>query len=263
MSQHKSQKPDPAHGESLLPKPGLLATIRNNFFTGIVVAAPIIITVSVIVWLITGPMASLDTFVQHWIPDRFKPEISLDQYIPGFGVLVAIVGLILLGTFAKNFFGRAFIRAGERFLDTMPVVRNLYGFLKNVFEMALQQSDRSFKEMVLVEYPKEGTWVLGFVVTETKGEIAHKLSDMGDDLISIFVPTTPNPTSGFLLFVPRSKTRPMDMSVEAGAKVIFSAGLVTPDYDPNAKPEDNALSDPSADNGEKRKSLFSQWTKKE
>jgi len=245
-----------------LPKPGFLATIRNNFFAGIVVAAPIIITGSVIVWLITGPMASLDTFVQHWIPDRFKPEVNLDFYIPGFGVLVAIVGLILLGTFAKNFFGRAMIRVGERFLDSMPVVRNLYGFLKNVFEMALQQTDRSFKEMVLVEYPKKDTWVLGFVVTDTKGEIAHHLAEEDEDLISIFVPTTPNPTSGFLLFVPRADTKPLEMTVEEGAKVIFSAGLVTPDFDPATNAEQKKMSVEEASDKEKRPGLFSGWTRR-
>jgi uncharacterized membrane protein len=246
-----------------LPKPGFLATIRNNFFAGIVVAAPIIITGSVVIWLITGPMASLDTFVQHWIPDRFKPEVNLDFYIPGFGVLVAIVGLILLGTFAKNFLGRAMIRVGERFLDSMPVVRNLYGFLKNVFEMALQQSDRSFKEMVLVEYPKKDTWVLGFVVTDTKGEIAHHLGEEGEELISIFVPTTPNPTSGFLLFVPRADTKPLEMTVEEGAKVIFSAGLVTPEFDPSVTPAQKKLSLEKADDKEKRDGLFSSWTKRD
>lgn len=208
-------------------RPSLFASLRNNFFTGIVVAAPIGITVALVYWFITGPMAQLDGFVRHWIPIQINPEESLKVYIPGLGVLVAVVALIVLGALAKNFLGRSVLRVGERLVDSMPVIRNLYRFFKNVFETALQQSSQSFKEMAIIEYPRTGVWALAFVVAETRGEVTHQV---GKDLVSVFVPTTPNPTSGFLLFVPQEQVVRLAMSVEEGAKMIFSAGLVTPDF---------------------------------
>lgn len=217
-----------------IPKPGFFATIRNSFLTGVVIAAPLLITFAVIYWMITGPLARLDEFVQNKIPQRWLPpfleEVSI---VPGFGVLVAVIFLILLGIVAKNFIGQFFINLGERALDSVPVVRNLYGFFKNVFEMALQQSEQSFKEVALIEYPRPGLWTICFVVTSTKGEVRHQLTDIAEDMTNVFVPTTPNPTSGFLLFVPKSKLRKLEMSVEDGAKMIFSAGLVAPQFDPD------------------------------
>nr|WP_246408880.1 DUF502 domain-containing protein [Parvularcula dongshanensis] len=169
-------------------------------------------------------------FPQSWLPPEWE-----GFYIPGLGVLVAIVLLVIVGVIAKNVIGRFFIDLGEKLLDAVPVVRSLYGFFKNVFEMALQQSEQSFQEVALIEYPREGIWTLCFVVTRTKGEARHALSSVADDMTNVFVPTTPNPTSGFLLFVQRSKLRVLEMSVEDGAKMIFSAGLVAPEYTPLAE----------------------------
>ena len=243
-------------------KTGLIGSIRSSFLAGIVVAAPIGITVALVYWFVTGPMARLDTFVKKWLPDIGSDNIDrIVQVIPGVGVLVAIIALIILGALAKNFIGRAFIKAGEDILDSMPVVRNLYRFFKNVFETALQQSDRSFKDVALVEYPREGAWVMAFVVGDAKGEIPHKLEDQGDELISIFIPTVPNPTSGFLLFVPDKDLRRLDMSVEDAAKVVFSLGLVAPEYaSPDAAVESlKELADAAAEETERgtlRKKLF-------
>lgn len=214
--------------------PGFFARMRNNLLTGIVVAAPIGITFWLIYLLITGPVAGLDGFVKQVLPDQFRPTSNL-EFLPGFGIIVAIIALVLLGGLAKNFIGRSLLGYGERLVDSMPVVRNLYGFFKNVFEMALQQSERSFKEVAIMEYPRKGTWALVFVVTTTKGEVAHRLKgEVGQELISVFVPTTPNPTSGFLLFAPKDQLQILDMSVEEGAKLIFSAGLVTPSHSSDA-----------------------------
>lgn len=220
-----------------IPKPSLFATLRNSFLTGVVIAAPLFITFAVIYWLITGPLNQLDGFVQKQIPQRFLPEFLQGvSIVPGFGVLVAVIFLILLGIVARNFIGRFMISAGERALDRVPVVRNLYGFFKNVFEMALQQTEQSFKEVALIEYPRKGLWTLCFVVTSTKGEVRHEMKEMGDDMTNVFVPTTPNPTSGFLIFVPRSTLKPLKMSVEDGAKMIFSAGLVAPAFKAEGEP---------------------------
>ena len=176
-------------------------------------------------------MSRLDALVKQALPIVGDSNLdAITQAIPGFGVLVAILAIILLGAFAKNFIGRAFIRAGEELFDSMPIVRVLYRFFKNVFETALQQSERSFKEVALIEYPREGAWVMAFVVGETKGEVRSELDDLVDEtgMASVFIPTVPNPTSGFLLFVPRNQMRPLQMSVEDAAKAVFSLGLVMP-----------------------------------
>lgn len=230
MTAHRSHDAD----KTRVPRVSFLGSLRNNFFTGIVIAAPFFITIAVLYWMITGPLANLDSLVRENLPSKWLPDWALDDeqtpIVPGLGVLVAVILLIMLGMMAKNFIGRFFINLGERTLDSTPVVRNLYGFFKNVFEMALQQSEQSFKEVALIEYPRAGLWTLCFVVTSTKGEVKHKMEDCGDDLCNVFVPTTPNPTSGFLLFVPRSTLRILDMTVEDGAKMIFSAGLVAPEF---------------------------------
>jgi uncharacterized membrane protein len=224
-----------AEGAKAIVHQGPLASLRNSFLTGIVISAPILITIALIYWLVTGPLARLDDMVQGVIPDSWLPPALKGLTIPGLGVLLTIVLLTVVGIMAKNIIGQFFIGLGQRFLDSTPVVRSLYGFFKNVFEMALQQSEQSFQEVALVEYPRPGIWTLCFVVTRTKGEAKHVLADMGDDVTNIFVPTTPNPTSGFLLLTRRSELRILEMSVEDGAKMIFSAGLVAPDYTPLAE----------------------------
>ncbi|MEM6536327.1 MAG: DUF502 domain-containing protein [Pseudomonadota bacterium] len=210
-------------------KQSFFGSVWSSFLAGIVVAAPIGITVAIVYWFVTGPMTRLDTFVKNFLPAGDSRVETITRAIPGFGVFIAIIALMLLGAFAKNFIGRAFINFGEDLFDSVPVVRNLYRFFKNVFETALQQSDRSFKEVALVEYPRPGAWVIAFVVGETKGEVKTLLDDMGEKLTSVFIPTVPNPTSGFLLFVPRGTMRPLTMTVEDAAKAVFSLGLVMPD----------------------------------
>ncbi|MEM8771030.1 MAG: DUF502 domain-containing protein [Pseudomonadota bacterium] len=228
-------------GDAPLIKPqrqGLLAGLRSSFIAGVVVAAPVGITIALIYWFVTGPMAKLDAFVKRTLPDLGGNAETFLQVLPGVGVLIAVIALVLLGAITKNFVGRSFIRAGERLVDSVPVVRNLYRFFKNVFETALQQSDRSFKEVALIEYPRPGAWVMAFVVGTGKGEVANKLADQGEGLTALFVPTVPNPTSGFLLFLPRQDIRVLSMSVEDAAKVVFSLGLVVPEFaDPNAAAE--------------------------
>ena len=223
----------PLTGDSPLIQPkkqSFFSSLWSNFIAGVVVIAPIGITVWLFYLLFTGPMARLDTFVKRTLPVGDSTIESVLQVLPGVGVLVAFVAVVLLGALARNFVGRSFIRVGERLFESVPVVRNVFGFFKNVFETALRQSDRSFKEVALVEYPRTGAWVMAFVVGETKGEVRARLDDQGEQLTSIFIPTVPNPTSGFLLFVPRRDLRVLKMTVEEAAKVVFSLGLVSPDY---------------------------------
>ncbi|GJL90782.1 DUF502 domain-containing protein [Hyphococcus sp.] len=225
----------PLSGDTPLIQPkkqSLFSRLWSNFMAGVVVVAPVGITIWLFYLLLTGPMANLDAFVKRTLPAGNYETVV--QALPGIGIFIAFVALVILGALAKNFVGRSFIHAGERLIESVPIVRNVFGFFKNVFETALRQSDRSFKEVALVEYPRTGAWVMAFVVGETKGEIRARLDDMGEQLTSIFIPTVPNPTSGFLLFVPRKDLRMLKMSVEEAAKVVFSLGLVSPEYNDGA-----------------------------
>jgi uncharacterized membrane protein len=237
-------------------KSSLLSGVRTSFIAGIVVAAPVSITIYIIYWFVTGPMRQLDLFVRNILPAGDSRIETITQAIPGFGVLVAIVALVLLGAFAKNFFGRALIRAGEKFLDSMPVIRNLHRFFKNVFETALQKSARSFKEVGLVEYPRKGLWTLAFVIGDAQGEVKYRLADR--DLVGVFVPTVPNPTSGFLLYVPRADFIALTMSIEDAAKVVFSLGLVVPEF---TAPEDavKKLEQMAEEAAHERRSILSRF----
>ncbi len=197
--------------------------LRNYFLTGIVVAAPIGITIY-ITW----------TFV-HWVDSRVKPLIprlyNPDSYlpfsVPGVGLLFAILIITLLGFLTASLVGRTIVSYGEGLLDRMPLVSNVYRGLKQLFQTALSQTSRSFQKVVLVEYPTNGVWRVGFVATRAKGEIRAQHPDK--DLLAVFIPNTPNVTAGFLVFVPRKEAVVLDMSVEEAAKMIISAGLVTPD----------------------------------
>lgn len=202
-------------------KPNMLQRLRNYFLTGIVVAAPIAITIY-LAWLFVN---SIDNLITPLIPPRWSPETYLPFGIPGFGVIVVVVGITLLGALTANFLGRYLLNLGERLLNRMPIIRSVYGTLKQIFETVISQSSTSFQEVVLVEYPRRGLWAIAFVTTETKGEVRRVLDQ---ELVSVFLPTTPNPTSGFLLFVPKSDLIHLDMSVEDGVKKVISAGIVTP-----------------------------------
>lgn len=216
-------------------KTGLLGGLRSSFIAGIVVAAPMAITAYIVYWFITSPMKQLDGFVRQLLPAGDSRLETITQAIPGFGLIVAVLAILALGAFAKNFFGRAMIRTGEKLLDSMPVIRNLHRFFKNVFETALQKSARSFKEVGLIQYPRQGLWAIAFVVGEAAGEVGHNLSGSGQDFVGVFVPTVPNPTSGFLIYLPRKEITLLKMSIEDAAKVVFSLGLVVPEF---TAPED-------------------------
>jgi uncharacterized membrane protein len=213
------------------PRKSLFAGLRNNFLTGIVVIAPVGLTV----WLIWTVIGWVDGFVLPFVPGKYQPEVVLQnllgtQYefnIRGLGVIFFLLFTMFVGWLAKGWIGRSLIRWGERLVDRMPVVRSIYSGVKQIAETVFAHSDRSFETACLIQYPRKGIWAVGFISTTAKGELAQKTA-AGDTLLSVFVPTTPNPTSGFLLFLPASDVIKLDMSVEDAAKLVISAGLVYP-----------------------------------
>lgn len=199
------------------------AALRASFFTGLIVVAPIGLTI----WLMWTMAGWVDGWVLPLVPPELRPERYIGVNVRGIGVIIFLIFTVFVGWLAKGFFGRTMIRFGESIVDRLPLVRTVYGGLKQIAETVLSQSEAKFDRACMVDYPREGLKAIAFVSSTAKGEIAAKAED-DDPLISVFLPTTPNPTSGFLLFVPQSQVTYLDMSVEDAAKLIISAGLVYP-----------------------------------
>ncbi len=209
------------------PKRGMFAAMRGNFLTGLIVVAPIGLTI----WLIWTVIGWVDGFVLPLIPEAYNPATWINSYldigidIRGIGVIVFLIFTFLVGWVAKGLIGRGLLAFAERLVFSIPLVRSVYSGLKQIAETVLAQNEKSFEKACLVEYPRRGIWAIAFISTEAKGEIASRANT---PMVSVFLPTTPNPTSGFLLFVPREDIILLDMSVEDAAKLIISAGLVYP-----------------------------------
>lgn len=205
-------------------KASAMMRLRNYFLTGFIVCAPLAIT-AYIVWSFVG---WVDSWVKPYIPDRYNPDTYLLFPVPGFGLIVALLLITLIGFLAANFIGSAIVAFGENLLHRMPLVRGVYKALKQIFETVLSNKSEMFRTVGLVEYPRKGVWSIVFVAGEKRTEINEKLDEDGDPLIAVFMPCTPNPTTGFLMYVPKSELVVLDMSIEDGAKLIVSAGLVAP-----------------------------------
>lgn len=218
-----------------------MTRLRNYFLTGLVIAGPLGIT-AYLTWSI---VQWIDGWIKPLIPSVYNPDTYVPFPVPGIGLIVAFVGLVLIGFFTANIAGRTLVSYGELLLGRMPVVRNLYSGLKQIFETVLAERSNSFKKAAIIEYPRRGLWAIVFIATDAKGEVADKLH-AGTEVTAVFLPTTPNPTSGFLLFVPRNEIIELDMTVEAAAKLVISAGLVNPDYD-KTLPRKGAKSDTDTD----------------
>ncbi|MEM7445746.1 MAG: DUF502 domain-containing protein [Pseudomonadota bacterium] len=218
-------KPDTFKFRSKHP---LWGRIRAYFLAGILVTAPISLTLY-LAWLF---ISFIDTQVSAILPPNLNPETYLPFSIPGIGLLLVFVALTVIGGLTAGYIGRLIVRASEVVLARMPVIRSVYGALKQIFETVLANQSSAFRDVVLIEYPRRGIWSLAFVTGKTEGEVQNLTED---ETINIFVPTTPNPTSGFLLFVPRRDLVVLDMTVEEGIKMVVSAGIVTP---PDGRPEE-------------------------
>lgn len=220
--------PDPRLVISNSPlRPSLGTRLRRYFLTGLVIAAPLAITASVTWWFIN----LIDGMVKPLIPNSYLPDSYLPFPIPGLGIIIGLIGLTLLGFLTANLVGRTLIEAGEALLNRMPVVRSLYKGVKQVFETIFSQSGTSFRKVGMVQFPQPGMWSIVFIAQEAAPEIAGKLPDgqePGDEQIGVFLPCTPNPTTGFFFYLPRKEVIELSISVEDGAKLIMSAGLIQP-----------------------------------
>jgi uncharacterized membrane protein len=230
-------RPDP--NDPLTParksRLSILGGLRNNFLAGVVVIAPIGLTL----WLILALVGWVDGFVMPFVPNAYHPDSLINHFlgltgedrievnIRGVGVVVFLIFTVIVGWVAKGIVGRSFLHWGERLVGRMPVVRSIYSGVKQIAETVFAQTETSFDKACLVEYPRSGLWAIAFISTNAKGEIKAKLPG-DEDIATVFLPTTPNPTSGFLLFVPRRDCLILDMTVEDAAKLVISAGLVYP-----------------------------------
>ncbi len=214
-------------GKAIKAKIGLGAKLRGYFIAGVLVTAPLSITFY-LAWIFIN---FVDRQVTPLIPERYNPETYLPFSTPGLGLLVMVVFLILVGALTAGFLGRLFQRTSEQLLARMPVIRSVYGAVKQVLETVLAQQSKAFRKAVLVEYPRRGMWAIAFITGRTEGEVQNMTEE---EVINIFLPTTPNPTSGFLLFVPKKDLVPLSMSVEEAIKMVISGGIVTP---PDRRPK--------------------------
>jgi uncharacterized membrane protein len=202
---------------------GTWARIRNYFLTGLIVAGPLAITL----YLTWSFITWVDDLVRPFIPVAYRPETYLPIHIPGSGLIIAFVALTLLGFLTANLVGRTLVEAGEMLLARMPIVRPIYKALKQIFETLFSKSGSSFRKVGLVEFPAPGMWSLVFISQPASAEIAARQPGQ-EEHVSVFLPCTPNPTTGFFFYLPRRDIIELDIPVEQAATLLISAGMIQP-----------------------------------
>ncbi len=193
--------------------------VRKWFLTGVLSAAPIIITI----WLVWAVVSFTDDILKHLLPHDAEPEVLFGMQIPGLGLIVTFTGLTLIGAFISNFFGRYFLRAWDRFMARVPLINGVYGGIKQVLDSVLSEKGQSFREVVYIEFPQKGQYMLGFV---TGAADRFPASESKEEMIFVFVPLGPVVTTGHLITLPRSKVIATDITVEEGLKMVVTLGLV-------------------------------------
>jgi uncharacterized membrane protein len=218
---------DPLHPR----RRGLLAGLRASFLTGLVVVLPVGLT-AYFAWTLVG---WIDGWILPLIPSHLQPNALVERFfgpeanfpVRGVGVLVFLIFTVIIGWLAKGLFGRSVIKMGEEMVDRMPIIRSIYGGIKQVAETFFNKTEKSFDQACLLEFPRHGAWALGFISTQPKGELAERLAALGPDYSAVFVGLTPF-TSGMLLFLPTRDLVILDMKIDDAAKLIVSGGLVYP-----------------------------------
>ncbi|MFN0194432.1 MAG: DUF502 domain-containing protein [Aestuariivirga sp.] len=206
-----------------LPRTSVISRLRNYFFTGLVITAPIAITIWATYWFVT----LFDAWVKPFIPAYYNPDNYLPFELPGFGLIFALASITIIGALAANLVGRTLIGWWDKLLNRTPVVRSIYKGSKQIFETIFSQKGASFRYVCLVEWPRRGTWSLGFVSREVDGGLVGL--EAGRQMYAVYVSTTPNPTSGYVFFADKDDVQILDMTVEDGLKLVISMGLVFPD----------------------------------
>ena len=197
--------------------------LRAYFFTGLVITAPIAITIWATYWFVT----LFDSWIKPFLPASYNPDTYLPIKVPGFGLIFALLAITLIGFMAANLAGRTMIAIWDKILNSTPVVRSIYKGSKQIFETLFSQKGASFRYVCLVEWPRRGTWSIAFISREVDG--GQIGLDPGRAMYAVYMSTTPNPTSGYVFFVDVSDVKIIDMSVEDGLKLVISMGLVFPD----------------------------------
>lgn len=201
------------------PERSLFGRLRAYFLAGLLLTAPLAVTIGVAIWFV-------DLVDSRVLPAGFR--------VPGLGLVIVFGAITLLGWFASGFIGRVVAQIEEWIVSRIPVVRSVYGATKQVVESVLAQKSGAFREVALFEYPRRGVWSIGFLTGTTAGEVQHRTQE---ETVNVFLPTTPNPTSGYLLFVPRGDLIILDMTVEEGIKMVVSGGIVTPPFTRKSEPD--------------------------
>ena len=198
-----------------------MSKIRSWFFTGMLVITPLLLTIYVVWTFITF----VDNLIVPIVPKNYQPSNFIPFALPGLGLIIVFVVTTFIGSLAKGLFGRTLIKLWENILNRMPVVRSVYNAIKQILETIMASQSDAFRQAVLVEYPRKNIWAIGFVTGSAKGEVGKIIKNK---LINVFMPTTPNPTSGFLLFFPEEDIIYLKMSVEDALKLVVSGGMVVP-----------------------------------
>jgi uncharacterized membrane protein len=208
---------------------GVLGRLRAYFFAGVLVSAPVAVTIALAWWFVGFVDRQIVPLIPaHWNPNTYlKDYLGVEIGLPGMGVIMLLIAITLVGALMAGFLGRFMVRIGENIVNRMPVVRGIYAASKQIFETVLRDQSDAFREAVLVQYPREGLWTIGFLTGRSEGEVQSRLEE---DMVNIYVPTTPNPTSGFLLFVREEDIIRLDMPVEDAVKMVISVGIVEPPH---------------------------------
>jgi uncharacterized membrane protein len=211
------------------PQHSAMARLRNYFLTGLILVGPLYITVSLTWWFVNW----VDDAMRPFIPASLRTETYLPFRVPGYGVIIALVALTLLGFLTAGLVGRTFVEFGENLLNRMPIVRPIYKTMKQIFETLFSKSGSSFGKVALAEFPT-GMWSVVFLASPPGTGIAEHLPG-GDEFVSCFLPCTPNPTTGFFFYAPRSQVIELDITVEQAMTLIMSAGMAQPNGDAQKK----------------------------
>ena len=210
--------------------------MKKYIVAGLLVWLPLAITIWVLSWLLgalDGVFASLLSASQAVLPESARAGVEQLRHVPGLGVLALGAGMLLTGVFVTNIFGQWWLRQWDALMGKIPIVKSIYNSVKQVSDTLFSSNGNAFREAVLVQYPRQGSWTIAFVTGKPGGEVATHL---GPDYLSVYVPTTPNPTSGFFLMMPRADVFELKMSVDEALKYVISMGVVAPDAEPALAP---------------------------